>query len=275
MKQDNQLQIIVKQSGLDTTKAQFILTQFQDYFAIASEWETKAKAITVTDANQTAEMQMAKVGRLFLREKRITLERARKSLKEQALREGKAIDGIANVLKALIVPIEQYLEKQEKFIEIQAAEEAERARIQQEKHAEKARLAKERAETAERERIREENEKLKAEAAERERIAAQEQRRQQAEIDKQKARVAAEKAKHEAALAAERAKKAKAIEDQKAKAAAQKAKADEKLKKEREATRIKEKAQAEEHKRLQRQLKDQIECPFCHNVFNRNQEAAA
>ena len=115
---ENQLQVIVKDSGLEPTKAKFILDNFQNYFEVADEWTKKAKSILVTNENQTADMEMARVGRLFLREKRIAIEKVRKELKEQALREGKAIDGIANVLKALIVPIEEYLEQQEKLVEI-------------------------------------------------------------------------------------------------------------------------------------------------------------
>lgn len=137
---ENQLQTIVQQSGLEKNKADFILKQFQDYFKIAAEWEDKAKTIIVTDASQKSEMEMARVGRLFLREKRIAVEKARKNLKEQALREGKAIDGIANVLKALIVPIEEYLDKQEHFVEIKAKEEAERIRLEEEKKAEEERI---------------------------------------------------------------------------------------------------------------------------------------
>jgi len=114
---ENQLTVIVKKSNLEPTKAKFILDKFQDYFETASEWELKAKAIVVTNETQKTEMKMARAGRLFLREKRIAVEKARKELKEQALREGKAIDGIANVLKALIVPIEDYLEGQERFVE--------------------------------------------------------------------------------------------------------------------------------------------------------------
>ena len=123
---ENQLQTIVQQSGLEKNKADFILKQFQDYFKIAAEWEDKAKTIIVTDASQKSEMEMARVGRLFLREKRIAVEKARKNLKEQALREGKAIDGIANVLKALIVPIEEYLDKQEHCHELISIEEEHR-----------------------------------------------------------------------------------------------------------------------------------------------------
>src|SRR3990167_11427401 len=103
---ENQLQVIVKESGLEPTKAKYILEQFSNYFDLADEWTKKAKTIIVTSENQEADMAIARVGRLFLREKRIAIENSRKSLKEQALREGKAIDGIANVLKALIVPIE-------------------------------------------------------------------------------------------------------------------------------------------------------------------------
>jgi hypothetical protein len=40
---ENQLQLIVRDSGLEPTKAQYILDNFQEYFAIASEWETKAR----------------------------------------------------------------------------------------------------------------------------------------------------------------------------------------------------------------------------------------
>ncbi|HJX50431.1 MAG: hypothetical protein A2Y62_21215 [Candidatus Fischerbacteria bacterium RBG_13_37_8] len=140
---DNQLQTIVQSSGLDKIKADFILQQFQDYFKIAGEWELKAKSIVVTDESQTTDMEMARVGRLFLKEKRVAIEKARKSLKEQALREGKAIDGIANVLKALIVPIEEYLDKQEHFAENKAKEEAERKRIEEEQKAEEERIRQE------------------------------------------------------------------------------------------------------------------------------------
>jgi len=158
---ENKLSLIVKESGLEKTKAQILLDNFSRYFQLAADWEKKAKTIVVTDESQVAEMKMARTGRLFLRQKRIAIENTRKELKEQALREGKAIDGIANVLKALIVPIEEYLGKQEKFVEIKAAEEAERKRIEAERKAEEERIAKEKAEAEERERIRKENERLK------------------------------------------------------------------------------------------------------------------
>src|SRR3990167_2109330 len=97
---ENSLQVMVRDSGLEPTKAKYILDQFQNYFELADEWTAKAKTLVVTRHDQKAEMEMARTGRLFLREKRIAIENSRKKLKEEALREGKAIDGIANVLKA-------------------------------------------------------------------------------------------------------------------------------------------------------------------------------
>lgn len=180
---ENQLAVIVKESGLEGTKAQIILEQFQDYFKIAAEWEAKAKTIVVTRADQAMEMEMARAGRLFLREKRIAIENARKKLKEDALREGKAIDGIANVLKALIVPIEEHLDAQEHFVEIEnkRKEDAHRAEIERrmaeeeadrEKAAaeEKVRLEREKAEKAQREAEQEAERKLEAERAEKRRL---------------------------------------------------------------------------------------------------------
>jgi len=83
--------------------------------------------LVVTSPTQVAEMKMAREGRLFLKEKRISIEKARKELKEQSLREGQTIDAIAKILKNLIEPIESHLETQEKFIEIrEAAMKAER-----------------------------------------------------------------------------------------------------------------------------------------------------
>lgn len=190
---ENALAKIVEESGLETTKAQYILDKFQSYFAIAAEWEAKAKTIVVTDAAQTADMQMARVGRLFLRDKRIAVEKARKTLKEQALREGKAIDGIANVLKALIVPIEEYLEQQEKFVERKLAAEQEAKRKEIEQRMEEERIAKEKAEAEERERIRLENERLKAEAAQREEQARIEREKQERVLAEERAKAAAEK----------------------------------------------------------------------------------
>lgn len=117
---------IAEQNHLDKSKAQIVLDKFTGFLEQAKEWENKAKSIVVTDESQTAEMQQAREGRLALKNIRVSAEKTRKELKEQALREGKAIDGIANVIKAVIVPIEEHLEKQEKFAEYKEQERKEK-----------------------------------------------------------------------------------------------------------------------------------------------------
>jgi len=220
--EDNRLKELVTQSELDSTKAAVLLENFQDYFTVASEWGIRAKAIVVTDISQKDDMQMARTGRLLLREKRIKIEKTRKELKEQSLREGKAIDGIANVLKALIVPIEEYLGEQEKFAENLATAEAARVLAELEAKAEADRLAKEEAERVEQERIRVENARLKVEAekAEAERIA-----REQA-LEAERAKVATEKAKAEKEAEDKRLAREAEIEAERAKVATEKAKAE-------------------------------------------------
>ena len=244
MAQDN-LEIIIKQSGLEETKSNFLLENFKNYFEIAAEWELKAKSIIVNNENQKAEMDMARVGRLFLGEKRRAIEKSRKSLKEQSLREGKAIDGIANVLKSLIEPIEEYLDKQEHFVEIKQKEEQEILRIENEKKLEEERILKEKSEKEEQERIRIENEKLRKDADENEKNRIAREKEIQVEI----AKVEAEK---------------KAIED---KARKEKEEADKKRLSEIAKAEAEKKDLLEKQKKLEEELSKQIECPHCHKKF--------
>jgi len=194
---ENKLAVIVRESGLETTKAKYVLEKFQDYFEITSEWEKKAKTIIVTNETQQAEMQMARAGRLFLMRKRTDIEKVRKELKEQALREGKAIDGISNILKALIMPIEEYLDKQERFVEIREESKQEALRIEAEKKAEEERIAKEKADAEALERARLENEKLKTEAIKREKQIMAERKKQEEILANERAKAKAEQEKQE------------------------------------------------------------------------------
>lgn len=279
---ENKLAVILKESQLEPTKAQYILEQFQDYFAIAAEWEAKARAIVVTNETQKAEMEMARTGRLFLREKRIAVEKARKKLKEQALREGKAIDGIANVLKALIAPIEEYLDKQEHFVELKQEATREQARIDEEKRLEEEEIAKQKAKDEEDERIRKENEKLKIEAEVREKRLAEERRLHDESIAKERAkadaekkvmddRVARERKAAEEKAQKEREAREKKQAEEKAKVEAEKKKAEEKAKKEKEALEEKAEAERKAKERLAEQLRNQVVCPKCGHKFQRKE----
>ena len=117
-----QITDLIQTANLETNKAQAIQNAFNGFFDVAAQWETKAKTLTVTDATQITEMKMAREARLFLKNKRVEVEKKRKELKENLIREGRVIDGIANLLTALIEPTEKYLEAQEKFAEIKEAE---------------------------------------------------------------------------------------------------------------------------------------------------------
>jgi len=287
---ENQLAVIVRESQLESTKAKFILEKFTDYFEIASDWEKKAKAIVVTKETQTAEMAMAREGRLFLKEKRVAVEKARKELKEQALREGKAIDGIANVLKSLIVPIEEYLERQERFVEIKQEEKEASMRLEIEKRMEEERIAKEKADAEALEKARLENEKLRAEAIEREKKAADECKKQAAVLAKERAKAEAERKEQEEKMLAERKKaeaerklieekarlerekQEKTLANERARDKRLKEIAEEKARAEKEKERAKLEAERKEKERLAELLKNTITCPSCGHKFQLNKE---
>lgn len=109
-------------TGLEPDSALALRSAFESMFAQADRWVEQAKLIHVTSIDQKREMKLARESRLALREIRVKAEHARKRLKEDSTRRGKAIDGIANVLKALIEPIEEHLLEQETFAERADAE---------------------------------------------------------------------------------------------------------------------------------------------------------
>jgi hypothetical protein len=117
MEQKNELVKFIDDSNLMPSKIETLMSSFTGYFNEAKKLVSDYKSILVTDIEQKDEMKKAREARLELRGIRINCENTRKELKEQSLREGKAIDGISNIIKALIVPVEEYLEKQEKFSE--------------------------------------------------------------------------------------------------------------------------------------------------------------
>lgn len=261
------LQVIVKESGLVGSKAKYILENFQNYFEIAAEWEAKAKTLVVTNPFQKNEMAQAREGRLFLREKRLAIENSRKKMKEDVLREGKAIDGIANVLKALIEPIEAYLDSQEHFVEIENKKKEEAFRLKVEKRIAEEQAAEDKKRAEESERLHLENERLKKETAERDKKFIEEKRKQEELIAKEraKARAAADKADAEKAAIEQKAADEKlAIEE---KARKQKEAIEAKARKEKELAKKKLDDEREEKERLEELLRRQIECPNCHHKF--------
>lgn len=278
--ESNQLQVIVRDSGLEEAKAKLIMQQFADYAAIAADWESKAKTIVVDNDSQLAEMAMARTGRLFLRDKRTAIERTRKALKEQALREGKAIDSISKYLTALIEPIETYLDAQEHFTAIRQAKEAqekarieEQRRIEEEQRLEAEAAAKAKAQAEENERIRKENEKLRNDALKREQAEAERKRQEFLDKRKEENRLRLEREEADRKVREEREKNEAEAEKVRRELAAR----DAILRKEREdlAKRI-EKQKQEEAKKAEEPRrvvsKYQHVCPKCKHAFTDDDE---
>lgn len=118
---ENPLIVALQKSNLDEQKSLALKEKFNSYFEIVEEWKQKSSVLIITDVSQKAEIEMAKNAYKFIKQKRIDIEKTRKSLKEESLKEGKAIDEIAKLLTSLVAPLEEDLEQKAKFVEIHEA----------------------------------------------------------------------------------------------------------------------------------------------------------
>jgi hypothetical protein len=107
--------VILQETGVEKNTAEYLEKVFSEMFTEAKKWVAQADAIKVTDCSQVSEMQKARELRLTLKNIRCDVENKRKAMKADALAKGKAVDGIANVVKALIEPVESHLQMQEDF----------------------------------------------------------------------------------------------------------------------------------------------------------------
>jgi hypothetical protein len=117
---------IIETNDLSGELGTTIKDTFNKYFDEAKKWQEKAMSIVVTDDNDTELMNEARTVRLALRDIRTGAEKKRKLLKAAIVCNGKAIDGVANVLKALVVPIEKHLQEQEDYVAIKLKVEREK-----------------------------------------------------------------------------------------------------------------------------------------------------
>ena len=86
---------------------------FSPFMIEVKELIARASMVKVSWIEDTDAMGQAREIRLKLKKIRTSVEARRKDLKANVLREGKAIDGMANVLKYLIVPHEKELKEKE------------------------------------------------------------------------------------------------------------------------------------------------------------------
>lgn len=251
MAEAQQIQVVVREQNIEPASAASLMESFGPMYEEASSLVEIAKTINVTDPTQVTEIRDAREVRLALKKIRTKCENRRKELKEDALRYGRAVDGVANVIKLMTEPAERRLMDMEKIAERIEAER--KAKIAEERSEELRRFQmdpshfnlgemseeewesiRDGAETAynkrlEQERIRKEEAeaKAKADAEERERIRA-ENERLRAERAEQDKKLRAEREAREKIEAEARAARAKAeAEEKAAKAAEERRKAEE------------------------------------------------
>lgn len=93
--------------------------RFEPFEKQAKEWEAKAMALVVTDANQKDLMAEARKARLALRQIRLDVGRLHEQEKADALRTTQLLDTIKRTLVGYIEPLESHLQAQEDFAKVQ------------------------------------------------------------------------------------------------------------------------------------------------------------
>lgn len=92
-----QLAKIVKESSLSAETAVTLQGSFVVHFDAARKILEESRRIVVTDAGQKLQIKLAREYRLELRKLRLASDATRKSLKDESLRLGRAIDGFHNI----------------------------------------------------------------------------------------------------------------------------------------------------------------------------------
>jgi len=113
-----ELELYFEQHSVAEETKKSLLENFQELFAQTQEWKEKASALVVTSPDQKEDIKNAGIARKALKNIRVEVEKKRKELKEESLRRGQTIDAIAKILTNEIIPSEEHLEKQEKFVEL-------------------------------------------------------------------------------------------------------------------------------------------------------------
>ena len=117
----NNLDLNVKNKyGLEESKAEQIETVFAPMVSMLKGFEKSYNDIVKeADVEITSDVSMkARELRLSIKKIRVNADKIHKELKAEALRYGKAVDGVRNILKYAVVEKEEKLAEIEKFEEI-------------------------------------------------------------------------------------------------------------------------------------------------------------
>jgi len=117
MTENKNLEVIIQESGIEKTEAMKMYDHFQSFLQEISLIENEAKSIKINDVSEKQSMKRAREIRLILKNVRTNSEKVHKDMKAGVLRQGRFIDGLLNMVKYLVVPLEEHLMQQEKFAE--------------------------------------------------------------------------------------------------------------------------------------------------------------
>jgi hypothetical protein len=112
--------LVIQQNQIAGPRATELQGAFREFFTEAGTLIEQAGTINIESADQLADMATARHLRLKLKTVRVSADKRREALKQDSLREGRAIQGFYNVLEHLIAPVEEKLLKMEQFAEEQA-----------------------------------------------------------------------------------------------------------------------------------------------------------
>ncbi len=112
----DQFALVLKENPIAPSEAQALESVFGPMLKQVQVWKSMAESIKVISPDQIEDMQQARKLRLLLKDTRVEADKKRKEMKEESLRKGKAVDGMFNIIKFLIVPLEEKLQKDEDFI---------------------------------------------------------------------------------------------------------------------------------------------------------------
>lgn len=117
MSDNNQIIEVISNSHVEVSTAIAIQNTLMPFFEQAKALEDMAKSIVVTDPTQLTEMKNARELRLKIRKIRTDADKKREELKKDSLNYAKAVQSVYNIIECLVKPLEDHLEKQEKYAE--------------------------------------------------------------------------------------------------------------------------------------------------------------
>jgi len=112
---DNPLAPMLVEVDKDTAVS--LMDTFSPLLEKANEWKVEAEKIIITNIDQADDMKKARKIRLAMKSVRGDVEKDRVKMKKNIVLMGKAIDGISNIIKAILIPAEDHLKEQELFIQ--------------------------------------------------------------------------------------------------------------------------------------------------------------